>query len=261
MSRADASALALCLQSCCNVHLGISRRNDRAPGIAPWRPAGLVLNRPPSNRAARVRTGPQHGATLIEFALALILGVLPVVMSILQMAALLVARNEVNLATFMAAREGAVAGAELATMKRSLARALVPLYVRAEPGGVASPEAVAIAYGSAFADVTALDSLRVLSPTRSELDRLGVARAGRRVIPNDYIEFRPREVQDANVLTIEVTHCQHVVVPLAGPALVAALRLLDTDPRHQRCLIAGRTPLVARASIVMQSDVQAAALR
>jgi hypothetical protein len=208
-----------------------------------------------------MRGSSQRGATLIEFALALILGVLPIVISILQTAALLVAKNELNLATFLAAREGAVAGAEPATMQRSLARALVPLYVRAERSGVASPAAVALAYGNALADVTALDSLRVLNPTRKDMDRVGVMRAGERVIPNDSIEFRTRAVQDANVLTIEVTHCQSVVVPLAGPALVAALRLLDTDPRHQRCLLAGRAPIAARASIVMQSDVHAAALR
>jgi hypothetical protein len=215
----------------------------------------------PRARFTRGRRRDQLGATLIEFALALIFGVLPVVMSILQMAALLVAKNELNLATFLAAREGAVAGADPGTMQRSLARALVPLYVRAERSGVASPASVALAYGTALADVTALDSLRVLNPTRNELDRLGVMRGGQRVIPNDSIELRSPAVQEANVLTIEVTHCQNVVVPLAGPAVVAALRLLDTDPRHQRCLVAGRAPLAARASIVMQSDVHAAALR
>jgi hypothetical protein len=203
----------------------------------------------------------QHGATLIEFALALLLGVMPMVLGILQMAALLVAKNELNLATFLAAREGAVAGAEPGVMERMLARALVPLYVRAGRGGVAAPGDVAIAYAGALADATTLDSLRVLNPTRGDLDRLGTLRGGQRVIPNDSIEFRPRAVQDANVLTIEVTHCQKLVVPLAGPALVAALRVLDLDPRHQRCLAADRAPVVARASIVMQSDVHAAALR
>ena len=54
-----------------------------------------------------------------------------------------------------------------------------------------------------------------------------MARQGRRVIPNDYIEYRPPAVQDANVLTISVVHCQPLVVPLAGPSLAAALRLLD----------------------------------
>jgi hypothetical protein len=214
-----------------------------------------------AKRGHRSRNPHQRGATLIEFALALTFGVLPIVLGILQIAALLVAKNELNLAAFLAAREGAVAGAEPGVMQRMLARALVPLYVRAGRGGVAAPADVAVAYAGALADVTTLDYLLVLNPTRADLDRLGTTRGGQRVIPNDSIEFRPRAVQEANVLTIEVTHCQKLVVPLAGPALAAALRALDGDPRHQRCLAAERAPIVARASIVMQSDVHAAALR
>ena len=203
----------------------------------------------------------QLGATLIEFALALILGVLPMVLGILQVASLLVARNTVDLATFLAARQGAVSGAEPGAMIRELARGLVPLYVRASRGGMAGADAVALAYASAFADVSVLDSLQVLNPTRAALQRLGELRGGRRVIPNDYVEFRPLAAQDANVLTISVIHCQPLVVPLAGPALAAAMAWLDTDPRHQRCLAAGRAPIMARASLVMQSDVEGEALR
>ncbi|MBS0388779.1 MAG: hypothetical protein JSR15_09890 [Proteobacteria bacterium] len=198
---------------------------------------------------------------MIEFALVLLLGVMPMVLGILQIAALLVAKNELNLATFLAAREGAVTGAEPGAMNRTLARALTPLYARASRNGVTPPADVAAAYASAFTDVTLFDSLLVLNPTRGDLDRYGTTRGGQRVIPNDSIEFRPSAVQGANVLTIEVTHCQPMVVPLAGPALVAALLAFDGESRHQRCLVAGRAPIVARASIVMQSDVHAAALR
>jgi hypothetical protein len=203
----------------------------------------------------------QRGATLIEFTLALLLGVLPLVLGILQMAALLVAKNELNLAAFMAARQGTVTGAEPAAMQRELARSLVPLYARARRDGVAGYSDVAVAYSAALADVTALDSVEVLNPTRTTLDRVGVMRSGRRVIPNDSIEYRTSEAQAANVLTIEVTHCQPLVVPLAGPALATALALLDSEPRHQRCLAIGRAPIVARASLVMQSDVRADGLR
>jgi hypothetical protein len=203
----------------------------------------------------------QRGATLIEFTLALFFGALPMVLAILQVAALLVARNTVNLATFMAARQGAVAGASPAAMNRELARGLVPLYVRASRGGVTPADAVAAAYAAAFADVSILDSLVVHNPTRSDLARVGVLRSGRRVIPNDYIEYRPLPVQEANVLTISVVHCQSLVVPLAGPALATALRLLNDDPRQLPCLAAGRAPILARASVAMQSDVEGAALR
>ena len=202
-----------------------------------------------------------HGATLIEFALALFLGALPLVLAILQVAALLVARNTVNLATFMAARQGAVAGAESGAMARELARGLVPLYARAGQGGVAPADVVAKAYAAALVDVTVLDSVVVHNPTHAALARYGEMRGGRRVIPNDYIEDRSLAVQDANVLTISVIHCQPLVVPLVGPALAAALGFLNTDPRYRRCLAAGRAPILARASLVMQSDVQDGALR
>ena len=205
--------------------------------------------------------GRQRGATLIEFSLAVILGVLPMVLGILQMAALLVGKNELNLATFLAAREGTVTGVDPGAMRRVLARSLVPQYVRAGRNGVAAPSDVAVAYASALADVTALDSILVLNPTRSDLNHYGVMRGGQRVIPNDSIESRPRAVQDANVLTIEVIHCQSLVVPMVGSALAAALLVLGGDAQHQRCLAAGRAPIAARASIVMQSDVRAAALR
>ncbi len=203
----------------------------------------------------------QRGATLIEFALVMTLGVLPLVLGILQMAALLVAKNELNLAAFMAARQGATNGAEPAVMQRELARALVPLYARAGRDGLVATADVTLAYSAALAEVTALDSLEILGPTRAALARVGIVRGGRRVIPNDSIEYRPSSVQAANVLTIEVTHCQPLVVPLAGPALAEALALLDSEPRHQRCLAIGRAPIVARASLVMQSDVHADGLR
>ena len=203
----------------------------------------------------------QRGATLIEFALALMLGVLPMVLGIVQIAALLVARNTVDLATFLAARQGAVTGADPDAMTHELARALLPLYVRASRSGVAPADAVAFAYAAALADVAALDSLVVHNPTRAALDHFGELRGGRRVIPNDFIEFRPLALQDANVLTISVVHCQPLVVPMVGRALAAALAILDRDPRHQRCIAAGRAPILARASLVMQSDVQGDALR
>jgi hypothetical protein len=202
-----------------------------------------------------------QGATTIEFALALILGVLPLVLGILQVAALLAARNTISLATFLAARQGAVVGAEPRAMSRELARGLLPLYVPASHGGVTPAKQVAEAYAKALADVVGLDSLVVHHPTRGDLERYGIMRRGRRVIPNDYIENRSHAVQDANVLTISVVHCQPLVVPLVGPTLAAALRILNGDPRQVPCLAAGRAPIMARASVVMQSDVQGEALR
>ncbi|HVO09083.1 MAG TPA: TadE/TadG family type IV pilus assembly protein, partial [Burkholderiaceae bacterium] len=59
---------------------------------------------PRTGRTRRDGLQRQRGATLIEFSLALLLGLLPMVLGILQVAALLVAKNELNLAAFLAAR-------------------------------------------------------------------------------------------------------------------------------------------------------------
>jgi hypothetical protein len=205
-----------------------------------------------SSVALRRRTG---GATLIEFTLVLLLGVLPLVLAILQIAALLVASNTVNLATFLAARQGAVAHAAADAMRRELARGLLPLYVPAARGGHSPPALVARSYASALRDVFVLDELRIEAPTRAQASRLVQMRDGVRVIPNDALEYRGRLVQEANVLTIVVTHCQPLVVPFVGPALAATLAVFDAEVAHQRCYALGRAPLRARASLVMQSDV------
>jgi len=200
------------------------------------------------------------GATLIEFALVLLLGVLPMVLGILQIAALLVARNTVNLATFLAARQGAIANADRGAMRRELARGLLPLYVpAARDGQVPAPVALR-AYASALEDVLLLDELQIAAPTGAQVEGLTQVRAGRSVIPNDALEYRDRRTQEANVLTLVVTHCHPLVVPFVGSALAELLTAIDGDAIDQRCYARGRAPLRARASVVMQSDLWVASL-
>ena len=76
-----------------------------------------------------------RGATTIEFALALILGVLPLVLGILQVAALLAARNTIESRDFHGGPAGCGGGSRAGAMSRELARGLVPLYVPASRGG------------------------------------------------------------------------------------------------------------------------------
>jgi TadE-like protein len=201
-----------------------------------------------------------RGATLIEFALVLLLGVLPMVLGILQIAALIVAHNTVNFATFMAARQGAVARADANAMRREFARGLLPLYAPAARSGLLAAPQAARAYAAALGDVLALDELRVESPTRAQVAALAQVRERLPVIPNDSLEYRSAPVQNANVLTIVVTHCQRLVVPLVGPALAGLLATIDLDAVRQRCYALGRAPLRASARMVMQSDTPIAAL-
>jgi len=196
-----------------------------------------------------------QGATLIEFALVLVLGVLPMVLGILQTTALVVAHNAVNLAAFMAARQGAVSNADAAAMRREFARGLLPLYAPAARSGLLTAPQAARAYATALGEVLSADELRIAAPGRRQVAGLAQLRRGQWVIPNDSLEYRGRLVRDANVLAIVVTHCQPLVVPIVGAALAALLADMDPDPVHQRCYALGRAPLRARAMTVMQSDI------
>jgi hypothetical protein len=210
------------------------------------------LPRRPVSRAA--------GATLIEFTLVLLLGALPMVLAIVQVAALLIAHNTVNLATFLAARQGALTNADPGAMRRELARGLLPLYVPAARDGRVAANVALRAYATALGEVMLFDELRIESPTRRQAARLVQVRAGVPVIPNDALEFRGPLAQDANVLGIAVTHCHPLVVPLVGSALAQLLSALDGDALHQRCYALGRAPLRAHAAVAMQSDTLLAAL-
>ena len=199
----------------------------------------------------------QRGVAMIEFALVAILGLLPLVLGILQVSALLVAHDLLSLATFQAARAGSLRGADPGAMQAALARGLLPLYVPvARDGRVPAAQALA-GYGRALLEVRTLDALDVLEPTRSGLRGLLEARGARQVLPNSAIESRPPASQAASVLTVSATHCQPLVVPLVGPAL-SELLLLTSSPgtgAEARCRAAGRVPLRARASLVLQSDL------
>jgi hypothetical protein len=202
----------------------------------------------------------QRGAALLEFALAMIFGVLPMVLGILQVAALLVAHDVLSLATFQAARQGAMQGGDASAMRSALARGLLPLYVPVARDGQVSQAAALKGYGVALAEVTALDRLTVVAPTRASVRGLTIRRGGVEVVPNEALESRPPALQAANLLTLEVAHCQPLVVPLVGTALAQGLLLLGPGTTDAACLAIGRIPLKARATLVMQSDLKAANL-
>jgi hypothetical protein len=199
----------------------------------------------------------QRGAAMIEFALVALLGLLPLVLGILQVTALLVAHDLLALATFQAARAGSLLGADPQAMQAVLARGLLPLYVPVARAGRVPATQALVGYGQALAEVRALDELRVIEPTRSAVRGLLESRGARQVLPNAAIESRPPSLQAASVLTVSVMHCQPLVVPLVGPALSGLLLLTSGagTGAEARCRAAGRAPLRARASLVMQTDL------
>lgn len=190
----------------------------------------------------------------------MVFGLLPLVLGILQVAALLVAHDVLALATFQAARHGSVQGGDLQAMRSMLARGLLPLYVPvARDGQVAQADALK-GYALALAEVSALDRLEIIRPTRESLRGLTLQRAGATVLPNEALESRAPALRAANVLTLQATHCQPLVVPVVGPALAELLSLLDGAGRDAACHALGRVPLRARATLLMQSDLKLANL-
>ncbi|MGC4027963.1 MAG: hypothetical protein QM696_03690 [Steroidobacteraceae bacterium] len=204
------------------------------------------------------------GAATAEFHVVALLAVIPLCAAILQTGLLLIANHQVDLAAFMAARAGAVAGGDAQRMRQVFQAALSPLLVRTS-GGIDAGNVAGrvLAAQAAAAPAFALYSrIQVLGPGAEESADFAVQRQGRRVIPNDSLEWRSRRVgersgislQEANVLRIAATWCHPLIVPLAAEMMIAALRRLDADPWHQLCYADRRVPVRSVALAPMQSD-------
>lgn len=206
----------------------------------------------------------QAGAAAVEFHIVAMFAMLPMLLGLLQLALLLAANHQVDLAAFLAARAGATEGGSHVVMRAAFADALVPMFVAAGSGegndgagGLATR--VLAARARAAADVALYGRLRVLSPTSDSAREVAVERNGRRVIPNDSLPFRLRRpdgraLLEASLLEIEATWCHPLVVPIARPLLVSAMRRLDGEPWHQRCYAGDRLPIRSRSVVPMQSD-------
>jgi hypothetical protein len=201
---------------------------------------------------------------MLEFHIVALFALLPLCLGVLQMALLLAENHHIDHAAFLAARHGAVAHGDLTQVRRAFVQAATVLFVQSgtpvDRGNVVAR--VGRAYASAATDVAVYARVRLLAPTMAAQSDFAIPRNGARVIPNDSLEHRSSapgsrsgiSVQEANILRVEVNYCRPLIVPFAGPMLVATLRVLDRDLWHQRCYAAGRVPLRAEGVAPMQSD-------
>jgi hypothetical protein len=202
-----------------------------------------------------------HGAAAVEFHIVALLAMLPLLLGMLQVALLLIANHQVDLATFMAARAGATEGGREAAVRSAFADALAPMFLHAGAGQGADSRVRGLVQARlrSAAEVLAHGRIRLLSPTAEAQRHWSIEREGRRVIPNDSLAVRLRRpgaagLLDANVLTVEATWCHPLIVPVAGPLLVAAMRRFDAEPWHQACFATGRLPIRSTSHAAMQSD-------
>jgi len=219
-----------------------------------------------ARRAHRSQSGQrgQRGSAMIEFA---VVGPLLTLLgtTILQYALMFNAKNMVNHAGFMAAREGAVANANLGSVQQAYARALIPLY-----GGGRSGAELAAALARATADTAVSARVELMNPTRESFEDWGADPAvmarhnGSRAIPNANLGFknadiRPnsgQSIQDANLIKLKITHGYELKVPLASTVMQFMMRWNDDkkDPFVTALYAQRRIPLVTHVTLQMQSD-------
>jgi hypothetical protein len=205
----------------------------------------------------------QRGSAMIEFA---VVGPLLTLLgtTILQYALMFNAKNMVNHAGFMAAREGAVAHANPGSVQQAYARALIPLY----GGGSSGPE-LAAALLKAQGDTAVNARIELMNPTRESFADWGnephmVAKYGARAIPNSGQGFKGaavkpasgQSIQDANLIKLKITHGYELKVPLASTVMQFMLRWSDdgADPFITALYAQRRIPLVSHVTVQMQSD-------
>lgn len=209
------------------------------------------------------RRAARRGATLVEFAVVgLTLSL--VGLGIIQYSLVYFARNHINYASFMAARAGSSGNASLDTVRRAYIRALVPLY-----GGGANQDELAESLDRATKDAASLD-ITILNPTPASFSDWNDAskqalNGNRRVIPNSGQAFRNpfvigkashQNIRDANLLKIRVMHGVHADIPVVGALYTQFLKATDdgSDAARTRLISEGRIPVVAFATLHMQSD-------
>lgn len=209
----------------------------------------------------------QRGSAMIEFA---VVGPMIVLLGLgtLQYGMMFFAKNQINYASFMAAREGSFAHADLAKVQQAYVRALAPMY-----GGGETLDEVAQSVAKATADMAGNMQIEMLNPTKESFSEWNdetlqalLKTGNRHVIPNSALAARlkPNDVrassgqslQDANLLKLKITHGYLPKVPIVGKLYLAYLKWADThtDNFQTKLIGDGRVPVVTHVTLEMQSD-------
>jgi uncharacterized membrane protein (UPF0127 family)/Flp pilus assembly protein TadG len=234
---------------------------------------GDRLDFPPLKQASahpprKAPDSPQRGSAMLEFTV-----VGPIItllgLSMLQYGMLFFAKTQISHASFMAAREGSTANANVDSVYSAYLRALVPMY-----GGGQTPADLAEALAKATVDLgpngAGHINIELLNPTKESFAdwndpaRQAALKTNRRVIPNGGQAYKDQKVgatsgqtiQDANLIKLRITQGYLPKVPLVKNLYGVYLKWLDpqTDAFHTKLLAEGRIPVVTHVTMHMQSD-------
>lgn len=168
----------------------------------------------PDQGAAHLR---RSGQALVEF-LIIYPTLLLLILGGFQFALIYQAKSTLNYATFMAARQGALKNGKMTSIKDGLAGGMTPLFATTKDDYGDFFKARVIAAVEVFNPLTT--KIDVLSPTADAYNAHKADSESGTEIPNDNLMYRPTtvkggmSVQDANLLTIQVTYCTRLVVPI-----------------------------------------------
>ncbi len=187
----------------------------------------------------RVPHRSQRGSAMIEFSLAMVLVVLPMVSAILEFAQLAVTRQLLGYAVSEAARSAAITAMDAASvstraadtegptqtsLRRSLARGLLPL-LGGDFGSATETREGLLRWGGMVIEAMRPDRVSVVF----EADVLSSA--------------------DIVVGRLNVTYCRELFFPPASYLLPNLMRLWTDDLFAQACLLQGRVPIEASAPV------------
>jgi hypothetical protein len=172
-------------------------------------------NKPQQGAARRRSSGQAMVELLIIFPTLLML-----ILGAFQFALIYQAKSTLNYATFMAARQGALKNGKMTSIKDGLAGGMTPLFATEKDDYGNFFKARVIAAVEVFNPLNT--KIDILSPTAAAYDAHKADSESGTEIPNDNLMYRPTtvkgglSVQDANLLTIQVTYCTRLIVPFVN---------------------------------------------
>ncbi|MBV6415652.1 MAG: hypothetical protein CMLOHMNK_00165 [Steroidobacteraceae bacterium] len=219
----------------------------------------MTRHRTPEGHPAPARREARGTAT-IEFLVVAFAVLIPLVFGTLEFALLVVARQNLGVATLLAARAGATGNGDRGAMRAALARGLVPLY---------ATRGAAAAFAASRLDAGRPDrtQIEIWNPVPASFTDFGVRVDGRVEIPNVWPRTRTRTgaasrqtMAEANQLGVRVSICRPLFFPITAPLFIAGLRLADSSPFALSCYAQRGIVIRARALVHMHSPARRAAM-
>lgn len=185
-----------------------------------------------------------RGATAVEFMIAAMLVVIPLIFAVVEIAQLAAARHVLQHAVNEAARQASVADRSDFALRRSLGLGMLPLFV---------PLDARLPF-SAASDAAAADR------SSATVGLEGLARAYADTFRPDLtaVDLEALDPQ-ARVQRLHVRYCREMFMPLARDAIAMLQRLGTTSPFDQLCLARERMPLEAWALVLRRGEALRAA--